>query len=412
MLVIEARVALSSPRFPGDRSRVRQQDDYVIGIEMVGGTDWIGGQIYVRNLIASLSRLPAGERPEIVLTGYVTDDNISRELLTFEGVRLGPQGFSSDRALWHNRLRNKTRRLRRLLTGSDPWYQHIDVVYPIMGPPGPAGSIFWIPDFQHMYLPDFFTREERVVRSSCYEAISEENAVVVLSSQMAAQDFKRLFPAARAEPMLLRFCSVMDPLPPLQDPRPRYGLPAQFIYVPNQFWLHKNHEQVLRALGILRCRGVRIPLVCTGHMEDYRSPGHVERINHLVRANSLDDAVHFLGLLPRQEQIQLFRYAAVVVQPSRFEGWSTVIEDARALGRPTILADFPVHREQMPDSHFFPLDDDEALADALQTFWRDARPGPDLYAEECARIDALRRQRRCARDFLKIVQRSRELSQI
>ena len=44
------------------------------------------------------------------------------------------------------------------------------------------------------------------------------------------------------------------------------------------------------------------------------------------------------------------RKAMAVIQPSLFEGWSTVVEDARALGKPMILSDFPVQIEQDPPS--------------------------------------------------------------
>ena len=38
--------------------------------------------------------------------------------------------------------------------------------------------------------------------------------------------------------------------------------------------------------------------------------------------------------------------ALAVIQPSLFEGWSTVVEDAKAMNQKMILSDIEVHREQ------------------------------------------------------------------
>jgi hypothetical protein len=52
------------------------------------------------------------------------------------------------------------------------------------------------------------------------------------------------------------------------------------------------------------------------------------------------------GLIERKEQIQLLRRCVAVVQPSLFEGWSTIIEDARIFGKRT---DVDIPQEQNPE---------------------------------------------------------------
>ncbi len=63
----------------------------------------------------------------------------------------------------------------------------------------------------------------------------------------------------------------------------------------------------------------------------------------------------------------LLRGAAAVLQPSRFEGWSTIIEDAKSLGKPIVASDIAVHREQLDgeQSSLLPLDDAAIWADAI-----------------------------------------------
>jgi hypothetical protein len=60
-----------------------------------------------------------------------------------------------------------------------------------------------------------------------------------------------------------------------------------------------------------------------------------------------------LGLIDRRKQLKLMQHSKAVIQPSLFEGWSTVIEDAKALSKTVIASDIPVHKEQLNDHGFY-----------------------------------------------------------
>lgn len=78
--------------------------------------------------------------------------------------------------------------------------------------------------------------------------------------------------------------------------------------------------------------------------------------------------VRFLGFIDRKEQLKLMSEAWAVIQPSLFEGWSTVVEDAKAMNQFVILSDLKVHREHMKDNVlFFDPSKTEELANHLQT---------------------------------------------
>ncbi|MEO8352985.1 MAG: glycosyltransferase, partial [Chthoniobacteraceae bacterium] len=103
--------------------------------------------------------------------------------------------------------------------------------------------------------------------------------------------------------------------------------------------------------------------------------------------------------------------AIAIIQPSLFEGWSTVVEDARALGRPCLLSDLGVHREQNPPgAHFFPPHSAEALADLMAEAWENWPAGPDAVAEAAARQRVETRLVEVGRRFLEIAARTQGLS--
>ena len=93
-------------------------------------------------------------------------------------------------------------------------------------------------------------------------------------------------------------------------------------------------------------------------MENRGNEKYIESIRSLIEKDKLNDAVSLLGLVPRQEQLSMMKYAQAVIQPSLFEGWSTVIEDAKSLQVPVIASDLPIHREQLGDKgrYFNPED--------------------------------------------------------
>ena len=117
--------------------------------------------------------------------------------------------------------------------------------------------------------------------------------------------------------------------------------------------------------------------------------------------------MYILGLLPRDQQIQLMRASAAVVQPSLFEGWSSLVEDARTLGKHIFVSDIPIHREQKPpEAFFFSPENAEELAELIFREWNHLKPGPDIDKEQKAKTEQFQRAQTYARAFLRIVEQT------
>jgi glycosyltransferase involved in cell wall biosynthesis len=182
-----------------------------------------------------------------------------------------------------------------------------------------------------------------------------------------------------------------------------YNLPDRFFLVANQFWTHKNHLLVLQALKQLSKCGLRPTVVFTGNLHDYRAPGHMDKILQEIHQLAIHSQVILLGVVPRGHYLQLMRRCLAVIQPSLFEGWSTIVEDARALGKPLLLSDLDVHLEQNPpDAEYFARHSVENLAALMKQKWQHLAPGPDLEAEDAARRQNAKDLRRVGEQFLTI----------
>lgn len=364
-----------------------------IGIELIDDLSWMGGTLYLRNLVICLTRLPENERPLVQLIGA---PNVVSSFLA-EWGHLPIFASASDTLLG-----KISRRLGLAQKVGTP----IDVIYPGFGAQVPgAVTMRWIPDFQHRYLPHLFSDEEIAARDYSIKKIAEKPGVVVLSSEVAAKDFCCFYPSYRATPRVWHFCSLLDTVKPASNAViEKYNLPEKYLYLPNQFWAHKNHITVLRALARLRReQGIDIPLVCTGAQSDRRNEAHFSSLLQFIHDQDLASQVHLLGLIDRGNQIDVLRHAAAVIQPSLFEGWSTVVEDVRATGRPIFLSDIPVHREQDPEHcTFFKPDSDEQLVEILSSQWDKLRSGPNAITESKARQEMEERALNSAHMFCDI----------
>lgn len=378
----------------------------VVGVVIYENAQWTAGAIYIRNLISALASLPGDERPIVRLVGLLGARlDLVRELSRLDFVETRtPIERSTAQTLAYRAIRKSGRTLFGAI--ADPELRGTDVVFPCLVPDrGRGPQMFWVPDFQEHHFPELFSDTERQKRLAINQAIARQDATLVLSSEAALQDFQRFYPGARITPRIWNFTTTISPAEQGgREPRAAYGLPEKFLYLPNQFWVHKDHATAFRALAILKQRGLRIPLVCTGLEQDHRRPGHMDMLRHLVSELGLSEQIQFLGLVPRNDQFEIFRAAAAVLQTSLFEGWSTVVEDARTAGRPLIVSDLDVHREQCgKTARYFRRSSPEDLARVLEETWPGLRPGPELDAESVSAAQAFTRTRAAGERFMQIV---------
>jgi glycosyltransferase involved in cell wall biosynthesis len=104
------------------------------------------------------------------------------------------------------------------------------------------------------------------------------------------------------------------------------------------------------------------------------------------------------------ELISLMHHAVAVVNPSRFEGWSTTVEEAKSLGKRVLVSDLPVHREQAPArGSYFGVDDAPALATLLRAAWAEHDEAEDARAAAVAAAELPARTRAFAKTYEQLV---------
>ena len=308
---------------------------------------WIGGTNYIKNIILALAGLPAHKRPGVKLLvqpAYIDDIAHYQSVLPMvESVEVFHPDLQPD----------------------------VDILFPAVGnlpQDRRYTKVGWIFDLQHKALPAFFSKNEIAERDKSFQRKCTESDLLVLSSKAVLQDLSKHF-AVACPTFVLPFCSTAEANWFSGDPTAvaaKYGLSGEYLMCCNQFWQHKDHETLFKALAHFKLLKKQLPLVCTGSTDDYRNPAYFPQLLKKITELGLEDQIKILGLIDRYDQIQLLRGALAVVQPSLFEGWSTVMEDARLLGKTIIYSDIPVHLEQNPPYGFsFKAGDVRSLARAF-----------------------------------------------
>ena len=346
------------------------KDELKVGFLSHFSQYWLGGVNYFKNLFIAMETV---ESPK--LTPYIlppADDSCScfpASVKRFDRPEIPPQGDNFARAADYE----------------------VDILSHLQECIGEDG-IAWIADFQHLHLPEMFDQKEINYRNEGFSTLIKKNRLVVLSSQAAIEDFVKFAPEYAYKARKLHFTAIPDPAvydisdEEAEELRKKLNLPEKFFYVPNQFWKHKNHIVVFKAIAMLKKKGIDIHVAFSGNTFDVRFPDYFNELMNFCKENGIEDNVHILGLIPLREVFYLMRYCIAMINPSKFEGWSSSVEEAKSIGKTIILSALPVHYEQNPPGGiFFPVEDPVFLSGVLSRCWSTMQPGPDAELERAAK---------------------------
>lgn len=226
-------------------------------------------------------------------------------------------------------------------------------------------------DLQFLDYPEFFKEDERFYRKLHFDRISRQADHVVTISDFTRQsvlknsdllpeqvttihiglvhDFSENFSPAEMEELLER----------LKLNRGRY------LFYPANFWLHKNHEALLRGFHEFRQKhpDSDLKLVCTGALEERRT-----QLLKTLASLGLAEHVVMPGFLPDREIGMLFRLSRGLIFPSLYEGFGIPLLEAMQSGIPVACSNVTSLPEVGGDAVlYFDPKDSMQIADAIQS---------------------------------------------
>ena len=247
-----------------------------------------------------------------------------------------------------------------------------DLVFPTMLPLGAESipRVGYLFDFQHRQMPELFSKRTRRNRDRRFARLAADTDAVIVYAKATANDATRFLGLSPERIMTLPYAPHahswwfdLDPA----DARARHGIGTHYLMVSNHFWKHKDHATALLAFALLRDQrpDLDLQLVLTGDPIDHRDPRHYGSLLDLSKELGVAGHAHFLGLVPKQDQLALLRGSLALLQPTLFEGGpgGGAVYEAIGLGVPSVVSDIPVNLEiDQGDVRFFRARDAADLA--------------------------------------------------
>ncbi|NFO47803.1 glycosyltransferase family 4 protein [Clostridium botulinum] len=322
-----------------------------IFFDVCGNDNWIGGIYYLKNILWSINYNENIKRNYKII---VLTDRRYKEL--FEKLEDGMEihYYNSNSKISRLILLLKILLIRQV----DYIYYYHEYKFDLFNILRKK-AIYWVPDFQELHYPEYFTENQLVERKERICNILQSDRPLVLSSEDCIKDMETYNFDINKKPYLVRFVSyIEDEVGNLTDEfcsniLDKYNLQNKnYFFISNQFWQHKNHNVILKMIKKYKDEIVmrKILFVFSGSVKDYRNKSFYNELLKYINDNDVKDKIRILGFIDREDQLALMKKSRAVIQPTLFEGWGTVLEDSKVLDKIVILSDIPVHREQKNDN--------------------------------------------------------------
>lgn len=141
----------------------------------------------------------------------------------------------------------------------------------------------------------------------------------------------------------------------------------KYIFYPAQFWTHKNHKRLLKAIKLLENKDVIINLVLVGSEQNNK-----QTVVDLIHDLELENQVKILGYVDNSEMIYLYRHARALIMPTLLGPTNIPQLEAFELGCPVATSNIYGIPEQVGDAAllFNPENVDE-IAESIEQLWED-----------------------------------------
>ena len=213
--------------------------------------------------------------------------------------------------------------------------------------------IFTVYDLQHRINPQFPEVSENGEferRESIYSNALPKASAIIADSKVGKEDLVNLYDIDPDKIFVLQY------LPPtylndkidsneLNRIRAKYNLPSEYIFYPANFWLHKNHQLIIKALDILKRKNIIIDAVFTGS-----NHGEYESLMGLSRKLDVSDQIHYIGRVNNEDMSALYKLSFGLVMPTFFGPSNIPYLEAFYLDCPVITSNIRGIRDQVQDA--------------------------------------------------------------
>jgi len=242
-------------------------------------------------------------------------------------------------------------------------------------------SLPFLADLQYLHFPENFSFKNILLRKLNIIMCAWHSSKIILSSLDAKKDLKKVSKTGYTKSIVHPFIfksPEQEEILRLSFLKKKYRISSNFFYLPNQYRIHKNHIVVLKALKYLKEKNKlnNLLIISTGHSEDHRKINYFNTIKDFISKNDLKNNYRYLGIVPFKDVLSLIYHSVALIHPSKFEGRSSPVEQAKSIGKQVILSNIEIHKEQKPRRGiYFNPDNYSKLSSIMSKSWNNySRP--------------------------------------
>lgn len=233
----------------------------------------------------------------------------------------------------------------------------------------PVNALSTIHDLMHRYesrFPEVGEKSEYAKREFHYGHTCRFSKGILVDSKLGKQHAIDSYKIADEKCHVLPYIAPRD-LCLVSSPNfdRKYQLPEKYLFYPAQFWAHKNHINLIKALAKCRAECPDIQLVLVGSKKN----GFNEAMA-LIEELNLKDSVHALGLVDKEDIPELYRRARALVMPTFFGPTNIPPLEAWALQCPVGISGIYGMKEQLGDGAlYFDPESIDDMANKMKMLW-------------------------------------------
>lgn len=236
----------------------------------------------------------------------------------------------------------------------------------------PYACTVW--DLQHRRFPFFpEIRADWESREARLKAILHKASFVITGTPFGAMEICNQYSVDERNIKVLPFTTPQDCLKSKDHSVAQisHKLPEEFFFYPAQFWAHKNHILILKAMRYLQTKGIEFNMVFTG-----ADKGNWTYLEDWIQVNNLEDRVWNLGFVDRGVVLELYEKSQGLIFPSFFGPDNIPPLEAMSLGTPVLASRLDGAHDQLGENAtYFDLFDHVNLAEKIQSL---LIQGPDM----------------------------------
>jgi len=243
-----------------------------------------------------------------------------------------------------------------------------------------------IPDYMDKYYSHFpeYSFKTKLVRSILYKYYGNNSILTVADSKQGADDIHK-FSHIKKEKI-----RVISYVPPgyifkykNMDKKTadrilkKYNLPEKFLFYPAQFWYHKNHIKLVKALKLIKeKKGIKIPLVLVG--DSSADKDNYQKVMDLAQGLN----VKHLGYVSDKEMVALYKKSTTLVFTSLGGPTNIPPLEAMVLSKPILCSNlFEMPKQIGSAGVFFNPFSEKDIADKIYRVWVDENLRKELIGQ-------------------------------